>query len=101
MDHVIAQQHQGSTIQSNLALACTFCNRHEGPNIAGIDPESKQMTRLFNSRRDLWGEHFQWNGSALIGKTEIGRATVAVLAINHPAQIAIRNTLLAEGEFSD
>jgi hypothetical protein len=35
----------------------------------------------------------------LVAKTEAGRATIAVLAINHAAQTAIRNSLLAEGEF--
>jgi 5-methylcytosine-specific restriction endonuclease McrA len=48
VDHVIARQHRGPTIESNLALACGFCNRHKGPNIAGIDPQTKQMTRLFH-----------------------------------------------------
>ena len=96
---MIARQHQGPTIESNLALACAFCNLHKGPNIAGIDPITKQLTRLFHPRRDLWSEHFHWNGSVLVAKTEAGRATIAVLAINHAAQTAIRNSLLAEGEF--
>jgi HNH endonuclease len=99
LDHVVARQHQGPTIESNLALACASCNLHKGPNIAGIDPITKQMTRLFHPRLDLWREHFHFNGSSVIAKTEIGRATIAVLAINHPAQTAVRNTLLAEGEF--
>ena len=98
IDHVIARQHQGLTVESNLALACAFCNRHKGPNIAGIDPETQQMMRLFDPRRDLWSEHFQWNRALLIGRTEIARATITVLAVNHPAQIAIRNTLIDEGE---
>jgi hypothetical protein len=99
IDHVISRQHQGPTIESNLALACGFCNRHKGPNIAGIDPQTIQMTRLFHPRRDVWTEHFRWNGSMVIGLTDIARATIAVLAINHPAQTAIRNTLIDEGEF--
>ena len=99
VDHVIARQHRGPTIQSNLALACTFCNRHKGPNIAGIDPQTKQMVRLFDPRRDLWNEHFQWNGPVLIGETDIARATIAVLAINHSTQTAIRKALVDEGVF--
>ena len=98
VDHVIAQQHGGSTIAGNLALACGFCNRRKGPNIAGIDPQTKQMTRLFNPRRDTWEGHFRWDGSLVVGLTDIARATIAVLAINHPAQLAIRNTLIDEGE---
>ena len=99
IDHVVARQHQGSTVESNLALACGFCNRHKGPNIAGVDSESGQMTRLFHPRRDVWSERFRCNGSLLIGLTDIARATIAVLAINHPAQTGIRNTLIEEGEF--
>jgi 5-methylcytosine-specific restriction endonuclease McrA len=54
IDHVIARQHHGPTIESNLALACGFCNRHKGPNIAGLDPQTRQLTRLFHPRRDSW-----------------------------------------------
>jgi hypothetical protein len=101
VDQVIARQHSGETIESNLALACGFCNRHKGPNIAGIDPDTKKMTRLFHPRRDLWAEHFRWNGPVMIGLTDVARATIAVLAINHPFQTAIRNTLIDEGKFPE
>lgn len=85
VDHVVARRHDGATIESNLALACPFCNSHKGPYIAGIDPQTKKMTRLFHPRQDNWEEHFRWNGHLLIGLTEMGRATIAVLAINHSA----------------
>lgn len=101
LDHVIARQHRGQTAESNLALACAFCNRHKGPNIAGVDPQTRKMIRLFHPRRDVWSEHFRWTGSVLIGLTDVARATIAVLAINHPAQMAIRNTLIDEGEFPE
>jgi hypothetical protein len=35
----------------------------------------------------------------LIGKTAVGRATVAVLAINVADFLAVRQSLLAEGRF--
>ena len=57
------------------------------------------MTRLFHPRQDIWEEHFRWEGCLLAGLTPAGRATIAVLAINHPLQMAIRNTLRDEGEF--
>lgn len=41
-DHVIARQHGGPYELQNLALACCFCNRYKGPNLAGIDPESRE-----------------------------------------------------------
>ncbi len=36
---------------------------------------------------------------ALIGKTPVGRVTVAVLLINHPDAIAAREALIEEGVF--
>jgi hypothetical protein len=57
------------------------------------------MSRLFNPRRDRWGRHFRWQRSLLIGRTAIGRTTIAVLNINHPLTVAVREQLLAEGVF--
>jgi 5-methylcytosine-specific restriction endonuclease McrA len=48
-DHIIAPQHGGDTTEKNLALCCGRCNLHKGPNIAGIDPASGVLTRLFPS----------------------------------------------------
>jgi hypothetical protein len=38
IDHIVAQQHSGSTVFGNLALSCLHDNSHKGPNIAGLDP---------------------------------------------------------------
>lgn len=75
------------------------CNNHKGPNIAGIDDESNQVTRLFHPRRDSWDEHFRWDGPVLVGRTAIGRATVAVLEIDLPHRVAHRQALIEEGAF--
>jgi hypothetical protein len=99
VDHVVARQHGGETTADNLALACAFCNRHKGPNISGIDPVTKKFKRLFHPRLDVWSDHFRWDGLALAGLTELGRATIMVLAINNPGQIAIRDRLAEEGKF--
>ena len=40
-----------------LRLCCIRCNCHKGPNIAGIDPKTGQLTRLFHPRDD-WNAHF-------------------------------------------
>jgi hypothetical protein len=60
VDHIIAQQHAGPTIESNLALSCFSCNTHKGPNIAGLDPDNGRLTRLFHPRTDSWStaQHF-------------------------------------------
>ena len=51
IDHIIARQHGGPTVLSNLALSCLHCYSHKGPNIAGLDPLTKKLTWLFNPRR--------------------------------------------------
>ena len=67
VDHVISRQHGGSTIPSNLALSCLHDNCHKGPNIAGIDPLTRKLTKLFNPRRHKWERHFRWDRPHLIG----------------------------------
>ncbi len=79
IDHVIAAQHQGQTELPNLALACPHCNRYKGPNIAGLDPLTGQLVRLFHPRRDEWADHFDPDGARINGRTPVGRATVQVL----------------------
>lgn len=98
IDHIIAQKHQGETVDGNLALSCYYCNSYKGPNIAGIDPLTEQIEPLYHPRRDRWGEHFSWNGPTLIGRTPSGRATIEVLRINHPDAVAVRQLLLEQGE---
>jgi len=99
IDHIIARQHGGVTALDNLALSCLHDNTHKGPNIAGIDPQTRRITRLFNPRKDRWERHFSWDGAELIGKTAVGRTTVVVLAMNHPDAVAVRQSLIEEGLF--
>jgi hypothetical protein len=98
IDHIIAQQHGGSTTEDNLALACLRCNSYKGPNISGIDPESSKLVRLFNPRKDLWSTHFTWNGLTILGLTSVGRATATLLQMNHPRYLAVRASLIKEGQ---
>jgi hypothetical protein len=99
IDHVIAEQHKGPTTLDNLALACFPCNNHKGPNLSSVDPLTGKVVRLFNPRRDRWARHFAWDGPRLLGKTARGRATIELLAINHPDYVAVREALIAEGVF--
>jgi hypothetical protein len=101
LEHIIAEQHGGPTIPSNLCLACFACNRRKGPNLGGIDPRTGNRVWLFNPRRHGWRRHFRWSGSVLLGRTPVGRATVAVLAINLPHRVRHRAQLIAEGVFPD
>jgi hypothetical protein len=99
IDHIIAIKHRGPTEADNLALACFYCNSAKGPNIAGRDPESGRLTRLFDPRGDRWLEHFDWSHAQLIGRTDVGRTTIDVLRINEPDALILRATLIAEGVF--
>jgi hypothetical protein len=99
VDHIIAQQHRGPTVETNLASSCFSCNSSKGPNIAGIDPDTGQLTRLFHPRRDNWSQHFAWNGPTLRARTAIGRVTLYVLDINDPLRLEHRRLLIEEGVF--
>ena len=97
VDHIIAEQHRGSTVASNLALSCYRCNLHKGTNLASIDPMTGELVALFHPRRNRWPEHFAWDGPRIIGQTPIGRATVHVLAMNVADYVVFREALIAEG----
>lgn len=62
IDHIIAKQHGGKTVASNLALACLADNNHKGPNLAGIVPKTGKKVWLFKPRRQKWSRHFRWQG---------------------------------------
>jgi hypothetical protein len=84
VDHIKARQHGGLTVIENLA---------------GADPNTGELIRLFNPRTDRWTEHFEWTGSVLAGRTAIGRVTIQVLAINDPDVVAVREALSEEQAF--
>jgi hypothetical protein len=99
VDHVIAEHHEGRTLASNLCLACFACNRHKGPNVAGVDPKTRKIVPLFNPRRHKWSRHFRWDGPVLVGQTPNGRATIIALKINLDHRIDLRQGLIDEGKF--
>ena len=96
-DHIIAQSHGGESTADNLAYACFHCNNFKGPNVAGVDPDSGEIVRLFHPRRDRREEHFAWDRAQLVGLTAVGRATIRTLRLNHPHRLAVRRSLLLEG----
>lgn len=82
IDHVIAEKHGGLTVEDNLALSCTICNKHKGSDIASIDNETGEIVPLFNPRKDVWSEHFKIENGIFIGLTPNARATIRLLQIN-------------------
>ena len=99
IDHIIATKHRGTTALSNLAMACFHCNAHKGPNVAGVDPVTDSIVRLYHPRRDRWADHFEWSGAVLRGLTSEGRATIGTLFINDPVEVSARAALMEEGRF--
>ena len=67
--------------------------------MAGLDPATNEVVRLFHPRRDRWTEHFFRDGPELKPHTQIGRVTIAVLAINEPEFVDVRKALQGEGAF--
>jgi hypothetical protein len=100
-DHVIAKVHGGPDSADNRALACVPCNLYKGTNLAGADPLSGKIVRLFDPRRQNWKRHFRWHGARLVGRTQAGRATVNTLRINMPIRVDFRQSLIDIGELPD
>jgi hypothetical protein len=80
-------------------LSCFSCNSSKGSDIAGRDKRTRKLAPLFNPRRHAWSRHFRWQGPVLIGRTPIGRVTIAVLNINDPLRVELRQALIEEGLF--
>ena len=93
IEHIISRKHEGSSGLDNLALACVFCNRYKGSDIASLIPESNRLIRFYNPRTDRWHEHFRLNDVVVEPLTEIGEATIRILQINHDDQILEREVL--------
>lgn len=91
IEHIVPRKHGGTDDPQNLALACIDCNLAKSSNIAGIDPDTSQMTALFRPRDASWDDHFEIRGRYIVGKTAVGRTTVAVLNMNSEEQIALRS----------
>lgn len=99
IDHIIARQHGGNSVLEILALSCVRCNSYKGPNIAGIDPLSGELTRLYHPRCDLWREHFEIDKNLIVGISNVGRTTVNLFQMNQPDYLALRESLIAEKLF--
>lgn len=97
VEHIISKQHRGLTEESNLAWSCAFCNRHKGPNVAGIDPDTRKLVRLFSPRQDRWPRHFSLRKSLIVGRTDVGRTTVDVLQMNNERMMLLRLQLIGLG----
>ena len=100
VEHIVPLAQGGNNDEENLWLACPLCNRYKGDRIAAIDPVSGEAVQLFNPRKQDWFEHFQWSEDGIrgIGRTAVGRATVAALHLSDdPDALAVRSYWVAAG----
>ena len=98
-EHIIPIIQGGKSVTLNLARACRGCKNLKSISIAGIDPETQEITPLFNPRKDRWHEHFSWSNDKilLIGRTPKGRATINRLKLNRKELKNIRRITIDFG----
>jgi hypothetical protein len=101
LEHIISLKHGGSSQSDNLALACVFCNRNKGSDIASVVPGSTELTRFFNPRIDVWSNHFRLEDSQILPLTNIGEATIRILQFNSDDRVLEREILFRGGSFPD
>lgn len=99
MEHIVARKHGGNDEADNLALACDRCNSHKGANLTGVDPDTGEITKLFNPRQDAWKEHFKIADVLIVGLTPVGRTTVFVLNMNEERRVRLRTVLKRQESF--
>jgi hypothetical protein len=91
IEHTIPISKGGSNDESNLWLACPICNRYKSDKTTAVDPETGDNAELFKPQSQVWSDHFYWseNGLQIIGKTPIGRATVAALHLSDDPDVLV------------
>jgi hypothetical protein len=99
IEHLHPRSRGGSDGEENLWLACRLCNNFKSDHIDGIDVETSLTIRLFDPRRDRWWDHFSWSedGIHVIGRTPMGRVTVACLHMNNSIALAVRGAWVSVG----
>jgi len=75
---------------------------HKSDRISAPNSSSGDVIPFFHPRLDDWDTHFEWDDYILIAKSEIGRATIQALDLNHERRISIRRAeqLFVFGEVS-
>src|SRR5687767_8492137 len=90
IDHALPKARGGGSGLDNLQLTCPSCNLAKSDRIELADPESGVRVPIFNSRADIWTEHFRFEDVTLIGLTPVGRAAVTALDLNSERRLRIR-----------
>lgn len=101
LDHIIPRALGGSDDEHNLCLACPRCNKYKKARSDAVDPLTGKRAALFHPRDQLWTEHFEWgeDNASIVGKTDIGRATVAALKLILKLSVEMRKALVQLGVY--
>ncbi len=86
-DHIVPVNKGGPTVRHNLAVSCDRCNTNKGGNMYWKNPLTWMETQLFHPRTMRWHDHFRRVGGETRGRTNIGRATCALLFRDTPQYI--------------
>ena len=100
IEHIIPKSKNGTDNLDNLALACIGCNIYKSDKIAFLDTITQDYFPLFNPRTNVWNDHFIWDEllTSIIGKTAVGRVTIAAIQLNRRQLKNLRRALIAIGE---
>jgi hypothetical protein len=92
VDHINPTSRGGTDDFDNLCFCCFWCNAYKQAHTEARDPRTGRRVPLFNPRTDRWDDHFRWSPTfaRVIGRTAIGRATVAALRLNRPSLMRAR-----------
>jgi len=92
IEHITPKAKGGSDDNENVWLSCRLCNEKKGILLEALDPNTGETVPLFNPRTQMWSDHFAWSedGSRILPKTAIGRATVDVLSLNDELRVHAR-----------
>jgi hypothetical protein len=101
VEHIHPRALGGGNDLGNLALACRSCNLRKLQATYAADPVTGLLAELFNPRRDIWQEHFEFavETRLFVGQTPTGRATVQRLGLNRDQMLRARRRWAAGGWF--
>lgn len=100
VDHVIPRKHDGTDKPDNLCLACFDYNMYKSHDLTGFDPDTGEITPLYNPHQQDWKDHFELQTNMQIdGRTPQGRTTVRVLKMNLSERVEDRRILAELGVY--
>ncbi len=99
VDHISPQCLGGETMFDNLCFACRRCNEFKSGATTAQDPLTGEVVALFNPRRQVWAEHFQWDASGawIVGLIATGRVTIVALNMNNSVIVDTRRRWVSVG----